>query len=390
MTPNEPTNKEWIITDISSTQDQPETREALRLESEGAVMALAGRVLEIAAPATSLLPPVLDLGTLKAETFLAAVLRGEVESRGGKRREQEKEVNVFVREALTVMNTTTPPAFLKSVGSAWSRLSQGRADAAITQRMARDCAGLLSSAWRMGHAGGLANSIMDASLHKLDIPAFLRVKGWLAGEVKRLSEAVSTKDTRDNGPLALLEKNQGTILTRALKTGDPLFAVRAARAIPEMIAHLETVVARMRESNDPYVREAANLLGGDTETKWRGNFGSLVNHAIASGRLMDYVREVETRFGTGDVLREIEAGISDLGEHTAEAMLLRSNKASIISRALHHGKLDYRDQLKTKLQGLGSSKLRRMSRLEEENRRLKDLVANLTLDKHQLEDKVKK
>jgi len=381
------TAKDWIITDI--TADSPEAKRALCLEAEGALLAMEGKTLEFTRPTTPILPPVLDLTFIDAETFLAAVLHGEVESRGGKRREQEKEVNVFAREAASVLQTPTPPPFIKSVGSAWSRLSQGRAGLERTQQMARECVRILSSNWKMGHAGGLARSIMESSLHKLDVPAFLRVKGWLSGEVKRLSDTATTNETRENGSLNLLEKNQGTILTRALKTGEPLFAIQAARSIPQMLTELESMIAQMKESSDTYVREAANLLGGDPETRWRGNFGSIINHAVASGRLMDYVGEVKSRFSNGDILREIESNIADLGENTAEGILLKSNRASIISRALHHGKLDYRDQFKSKLQHLGTSKLRRLSKLEEENRRLKDLVANLTLDKHGSEEKTK-
>jgi putative transposase len=36
--------------------------------------------------------------------------------------------------------------------------------------------------------------------------------------------------------------------------------------------------------------------------------------------------------------------------------------------------------------GLGSSELRRLKMLEEENRRLKQMVADLSLDKHMLQD----
>ncbi len=36
--------------------------------------------------------------------------------------------------------------------------------------------------------------------------------------------------------------------------------------------------------------------------------------------------------------------------------------------------------------GLGSSELRRLKQLEEENRRLKQMVADLSLDKHMLQD----
>ena len=45
---------------------------------------------------------------------------------------------------------------------------------------------------------------------------------------------------------------------------------------------------------------------------------------------------------------------------------------------------------KKKYGGLGSSELRRLKQLEDENRRLKRLVADLTLDKHMLQEVLSK
>ena len=45
---------------------------------------------------------------------------------------------------------------------------------------------------------------------------------------------------------------------------------------------------------------------------------------------------------------------------------------------------------KKKYGGLGVSNLRKMKQLEEENRRLKQLVADLSLDKQMLQDVIKK
>ena len=47
-------------------------------------------------------------------------------------------------------------------------------------------------------------------------------------------------------------------------------------------------------------------------------------------------------------------------------------------------------QWKNKYGGMGVSELRRLRLLEEENRKLKELVADLTLDKHILQEVVKK
>ena len=45
---------------------------------------------------------------------------------------------------------------------------------------------------------------------------------------------------------------------------------------------------------------------------------------------------------------------------------------------------------KRKYAGMGVAELRRLKQLEEENRRLKQLVADLTLDKHMLQEVLKK
>jgi putative transposase len=45
---------------------------------------------------------------------------------------------------------------------------------------------------------------------------------------------------------------------------------------------------------------------------------------------------------------------------------------------------------KKKYSGLGVSELRRLKQLEEENRQLKKLVADLSLDKHMLQDVIAK
>lgn len=45
---------------------------------------------------------------------------------------------------------------------------------------------------------------------------------------------------------------------------------------------------------------------------------------------------------------------------------------------------------KKKYGGLGTSELRRMKLLEEENRKLKRLVADLSLDKHMLQEVIEK
>jgi len=47
-------------------------------------------------------------------------------------------------------------------------------------------------------------------------------------------------------------------------------------------------------------------------------------------------------------------------------------------------------QLAEEVRGLGTSELRRLKQLEAENRQLKKLVADLSLDKHMLQEVIKK
>jgi putative transposase len=48
------------------------------------------------------------------------------------------------------------------------------------------------------------------------------------------------------------------------------------------------------------------------------------------------------------------------------------------------------DRWKQKFAGMGIAELRRLRQLEEENRKLKPLVADLTLDKHMLQEVLRK
>ena len=73
------------------------------------------------------------------------------------------------------------------------------------------------------------------------------------------------------------------------------------------------------------------------------------------------------------VLKQAEAGIK-IGEICREH--------GISEQTFHNWKRKYG--------GMGVSELRRLRLLEEENRKLKQLVADLTLDKHILQEVVKK
>jgi hypothetical protein len=341
--------------------------QALLLESIGFLSSLMGIPVESAGPPPPARP--LRAEDLDAEDFLTAVRCGSVESRGGKKKDQERVAALFTREAAEVLGTERVPPYLKSLGSAWARLCADETADDVTRDMARASAKTLAALRELGRAGGLAASILDASLHKLDVLAFLQNKGWLMGEVVRFRQSEASPEAA-----SLLEKNMGTILTRALKVGDPSFADRAVRALPGILKSMNILVERMRRSKDPIVIEAADLLAGAPGTKRSGNVGSLVNHAFASGKLEDYMREVEARFSNGALLREIHRAIEKLGGTTEQARALASNKASVISHAIHHGQLEYGAPWRRRLQNLGVKKLARLNRLQEENRQLKRLV----------------
>jgi putative transposase len=72
-------------------------------------------------------------------------------------------------------------------------------------------------------------------------------------------------------------------------------------------------------------------------------------------------------------LREVEAGAS-----VAEI----SRKLGVTQQTFYHWK--------RKFAGMGVAELRRLRVLEDENRKLKQLVADLTLDKHMLQEVISK
>jgi len=72
-------------------------------------------------------------------------------------------------------------------------------------------------------------------------------------------------------------------------------------------------------------------------------------------------------------LRQVEAG-------TAVAEVCR--KLGISEQTFYRGK--------PKFAGMGIAELRRLRQLKEENRKLKQLVADLTLDKHMLQEVLRK
>ncbi len=72
-------------------------------------------------------------------------------------------------------------------------------------------------------------------------------------------------------------------------------------------------------------------------------------------------------------LRQVEAG---------EAVVDICRKLGISQQTFYSWKKKYG--------GLGSSELRRMKLLEDENRKLKRLVADLSLDKHMLQEVIEK
>jgi putative transposase len=73
----------------------------------------------------------------------------------------------------------------------------------------------------------------------------------------------------------------------------------------------------------------------------------------------------------------------------AEVLLNQSNPVTEVCRKMGISEQTY-FRWKKKYGGLGVSELRRLRQLEEENRQLKRLVADLTLDKQMLQDVLSK
>lgn len=308
----------------------------------------------------------------RTEAFLEAVRRGEIETRGAIKKEWEKDYQLFLNELTEAFGEQTLPAF-KSLATAWARLSASRAAQDQTLRAARQAAALLKSHWDLAKAAGFPESVLCVSLHRLDVAEYLRAAERLDADVRRMKETESEFGETDEETSVshLLEKNRGTILVKALKLNDPGYASRVLEELPSIVAGWKELVSQMNASGDPLVLEASGLLSG--------NLASFVNYAISSGRLKKCLHDVERKFGNGAIVREIESEIRRLGKDSEAGRKLVSNKASIVSRSIHHGTLDFRMKAKKCLDQTVSQSQSRVQSLLNENRRLRSIVADLML-----------
>jgi len=359
------------------------SQKAIELRNEGFQTGLRGESLVLANEEVRHVLP-LQPSQIQADDFLAAVRTGAIELRGGTRQQYQKVVQLFLKEAMQALGLERYPPFLRMVASAWVRLTTDRASEETTQSMARACAEKLMESWQLARFARLADSVLEVALHRIHVPDQIRAAGWLDGEIQRLrSQSLPTPgvilESEIPTPLYFLEKNRNTVLVKALKDDNPHYPETVSRSLPRIIDSVQSLLARMRASRDPKVLEAADHLGGTPGTSRRGNLNSLVNYAIASGLLLDYVRAVESRFAGGDIVREIESMIAKLGGRPDVKESLKARKATLISRSIHHGTLDVPSQWAGKQPHPKNEA--KLSLLESENQKLRNLLADLMLSR---------
>ncbi|MFH1830819.1 MAG: hypothetical protein ABH871_08615 [Pseudomonadota bacterium] len=331
---------------VLGNEVENEEKEAAVLEAQGYLLGLEGR--SYAGRGESNIPAEIDFQTLSAAEFLSWIRNGQLSAvRRQKKDEYAEGVSkAFYAGAREVFGGSAYPAYLKQVCKTWVNFSRrgGEAGEKESQRIGRETNEVLQSYWRLGHSGQLAASIINTSLYRVNVVEMLLANGWLlgtAGRLRRLPESAS--DAIEVQSALLLEKNQKTILLRALMKGDSAYVEEAARQMPGMLRTLYGLVDEMRRSRDGIILEAASLLGGEPGTKRKGNINSVICGALNLGTLGNYIQEVCNQFRTGKMLKDLYAGIRSLEERgeKAAAEAFSKNKGSIINHALLSGQLAY-------------------------------------------------
>ncbi len=325
-----------------------EEKEALALEVEGFLLAMQG--LKPSTEVHNPIPETIDFSTLGAAELLGWIRNGVIEIPSGKKKWKEgveKLVELFSLGMREVFSESTPPDFFRKVAAGWGRLlstNQPTLSEEVSKRIGNETGVLLQSLWRLGRAGGVPLSLMKRYLHQLDLVALIRAKGWLLGEIARLQKLpTNNEESIELQSAFLLEKNQGTILSRAASTRDPDYPQKVAQALPAMLQEFYQLIEEIRRSHDPVVLEGGVLLGGEISGERKGNLNSIIYQAIASGTLITYIEAIRGEFIDGNMLRRFYEGVEEfrMREQNESAELLDRNKGSILYHALCHGKLDY-------------------------------------------------
>lgn len=223
----------------------------------------------------------------------------------------------------------------------WGKHALADADAFTAQAVERSSLGgravgaRLRVDWLMAEVAGLSRSVLEVSLHRRDVPAYLVTYGWLGGALERLpAEERELAET--------LRANLSSIVHAAFRQDDALYASASLGKVRAL--HAE-------------VGRAAGDLAADPElaAALRENAPTIINRAVHGDRWR-YAAEVLEALPA--MRASLDRGVERLSrdERTARAAAsLEANRGTAISRAIQREQLGYVDVIVEQLPGVLAS-----------------------------------
>ncbi len=285
------------------------------------------------APATPHLPPPI-------QRFMEAVRSGEIRALG----RLPPRATELARHFYSGLAETFPegrdeglPA-LHLLSRTWGKHALSDADAATGRAVERASLGGLAvgarlrTDWLMAAVAGLSRSVMEVSLHRRDVPAYLVTYGWLCGAV----EHAPPEDAAHND---VVRANLASIIHVALRQDDVRYASTCVEKIRALHAEIEAGVRSLADDV-----ATAEVL--------RENAPTLINRAVHGDR-WGYAAEVIAALP--DLCRRLDRGIERLLREpwTARAgWSLVANRGTAINRCIQREQFDYVDVVVEQLPGL--------------------------------------
>jgi hypothetical protein len=180
---------------------------------------------------------------------------------------------------------------------------------------------------RKEYIEGVANkfsiALLNRRLHLTGVHDYLRMKAWLRERIESLKSRSDPKDRECGGILAA---NFSSILLRALHNTGPGYAEEVVQRLPSMMRDLDLAIQNLAAVEPEASRHLKN------------NRLTILTRALHSGSL-DYAGKVTETLP--EALKDLDRQIERLETSSPEdARTLRSNKRSVVYRALTNGRLD--------------------------------------------------
>lgn len=190
----------------------------------------------------------------------------------------------------------------------------------------------LRADWLMAAVAGLSRSVLEVSLHRRDVPAYLVTYGWLCGRAEHTPP-------EDSALAEVVRSNLASIIHVAFRQDDVRYASTCLEKIRALHAEIEAGVRSL--ADDPATAEVL-----------RENAPTLINRAVHGDR-WGYAAEVIAALP--GLCRRLDRGTERLlGEPwTARAgWALVANRGTAINRSIQREQLDYVDAVVEQLPGL--------------------------------------